>query len=79
MAGITLQQAEAKLAEWMSADTKVSAGQEYSIAGRTLRRSDAQEIRENIKFWDAKVRELEALESGSGRRGPRVGYIVPSE
>lgn len=79
MAGITLQQAEAKLDEWMLADTKVSGGQEYSIAGRTLRRSDAQEIRENIKFWDAKVRELEALEQGTGRRGPRVRYIVPTD
>lgn len=79
MAGITLVQAEAKLAEWMAADTAVAAGQEYSIAGRSLRRSDAQEIRENIKFWDAKVRELEAIESGSGRRGPRLRYIVPTD
>jgi len=58
MAGITLLQAETKLALWMEADDKVSSGQSYSIGGRSLSRADAKMIQENIKFWDRKVREL---------------------
>lgn len=77
MAGITLAQAQAKLAEWLEADTQVATRQEYTLNGRTLRLSDAKEIRANIEFWDRKVRELDQLAAGGGRRGPRVSYIVP--
>lgn len=58
MAGITLAEAEAKLALWMEADDKVASGQSYSIGGRSLSRADAKMIQENIKFWDRKVKEL---------------------
>lgn len=58
MAGITLAQAEAKLAEWLAADTAVTSGQAYSISGRSLTRSNAREIRENIIFWDKQVKRL---------------------
>ena len=62
MAGITLSQAEARLTAWLEADEKVAAGQSYSIGGRTLTRADAKIIRENIEYWDAKVKRL----SGGG-------------
>ena len=58
MAGITLAQAEAKLAEWLAADTAVASGQAYSISGRSLNRANAREIRENIVFWDKQVKRL---------------------
>jgi hypothetical protein len=58
MAGITLEQAETKLALWLEADDLVATGQGYSIEGRSLTRADAEEIRENIEFWDGKVKEL---------------------
>jgi len=58
MAGITLAQAEAKLAEWLAADTAVVSGQAYSISGRSLTRANAREIRENIVFWDKQVKRL---------------------
>lgn len=58
MAGITVAEAEAKLALWMEADDKVASGQSYSIGGRSLSRADAKMIQENIKFWDRKVKEL---------------------
>jgi hypothetical protein len=58
MAGITLVEAETKLALWMEADDKVASGQSYSIGGRSLSRADAKMIQENIKFWDRKVKEL---------------------
>ncbi len=59
MAGITLAQATAKLAEWLAADTAVATGQSYTIAGRSLSRANAREIRENIDYWDAKVQDLD--------------------
>lgn len=58
MAGITLAQAEAKLATWMAADDAVAQGQSYSIAGRSLTRADAGIIDTKIKFWDEKVQKL---------------------
>lgn len=58
MAGITLAQAEAQLAVWIDASTKVASGQAYSMGSRSLTRADAKEIRENIDYWDAKVRQL---------------------
>ena len=58
MAGITLEQAEAKLTAWMSADDAVASGQSYSISGRSLTRADAKEIRDNIIFWDKQVKRL---------------------
>lgn len=80
MAGITLAQAQTKLDEWIAADSAVANGQEYTTStGRSLRRSDAATIRENIQFWDAKVRELDNLaQSGhSSRRVIRTRYVVP--
>ena len=58
MAGITLAQAEAKLALWMEADDKVARGQAYSIGGRSLSRADARLIQENIDKWEARVIRL---------------------
>lgn len=62
MAGITLAQAEAKLATWLDAEDKVAAGQAYSIGGRSLTRADLKAIRETIEYWDNKVKRL----SGGG-------------
>lgn len=64
MAGITLAQAEAQLALWIDADTKVAAGQAYEIAGRKLTRADAGEITRKIDYWNGKV---QSLSSGGGR------------
>jgi len=59
MAGITLAEAEAKLTEWMAADTTVASGQAYKIAGRELTRANAREIRENIQYWNNMVKSLD--------------------
>ena len=59
MAGITLAQAEAKLTLWMEADDAVARNQSYSIGNRSLTRADADEIRDNINFWEGKVARLD--------------------
>jgi len=73
MAAITLQQAQQHLDEWLTADSAVAKGQAYQIGGRTLTRADAEEIRENLRFWMGLVNLL-------SRGGIRTrGAVVPHE
>lgn len=72
MAGISLEQAEAKLAAWMEADDAVTKGQSYSIGGRSLTRANASEIRNNITYWNNFVIRL------SNGGGIRVRYGAPN-
>jgi len=70
MAGITLVQAEAHLAEALAAQTAVLQNQEYRIANRTYRRADLKDIQSNIDFWEKKVTKL-------SRGGLRVVGVTP--
>jgi hypothetical protein len=73
MAGLTLAQAEQHLSEWLSADSAVAKGQAYSLGGRTFTRADAREIRENLRYWQQMVKQLD-------RGGVRArGAVVPHE
>lgn len=66
-AGITLAQAEAQLTAWLAASSAVASAQSYEIAGRKLTRADAAEIRQQIDYWDSKVKTLSARTTGRGR------------
>jgi len=70
MAGITLEQAEEKLTLWMEADDAVATGQSYTIGNRALTRADARLIRDNIEFWEKKVKEL-------SRGGIKIRGVTP--
>ena len=72
MAGITLAHAEAQLALWLEASTKVAAKQSYSIAGRSLTLANLSDINAQIRFWDGEVKKLSRAASGRGR----VRHIV---
>lgn len=72
MAGITLEQAQARLNDWLEADAAVARNQSYTIGTRTLTRANAYQIRENIDYWQKKVEAISAR--GAGGRRPR--YIV---
>jgi len=81
MAGYTLEQAQAQLDAWMAASLAVSTSQQYEIdtgsgGRRMLRRADAAEIREQIKFWRGEVSALTPASAGSGSLS-RTRYIVP--
>jgi hypothetical protein len=67
MAGITLAQAEAKLAEYLAAETKVLAGQKVEIDGQSLARADLETIQAGIDAWNKRVQNLAAARSGYGR------------
>ena len=71
MAGLTLADAQARLAAWLAADDAVSKGQSYNLAGRSLTRVNAREIQNNIEFWDRKVQTL------TRGRGVRMRSGVP--
>ena len=73
MAGITLAQAEAQLAAYLTAETAVLSGQSYEIAGRRLTRADLATIQKGIQIWSARVDTLTASSTGTGR----VRTIVP--
>lgn len=67
MAGLTLDQAEVKLNEWMAADTALQNGQTVKYGERFLTRADAAEVRNNIDYWQRKCQVLSADVSGFGR------------
>jgi predicted secreted protein len=67
MAGITLEQAEAKLTAYLSAETKVLAGQKVEIDGEALTRADLDVIQRGIDTWNKRVQNLTAASGGRGR------------
>lgn len=70
MAGITLAQAEAQLAAYLDAETKVLGGQSYEINGRKLTRANLDEIQRGIDAWNARVSTLS--QRGTGRSRART-------
>ena len=67
MAGLTLAQAEAQLAAYLAAETKVLAGQRVEIDGQSLTRAHLEFIQIGIDTWNKRVQELSARASGTGR------------
>lgn len=67
MAGITLAQAEAKLAEYLAAETKILTGQKVEIDGQSLTRANLEAVQQGIDIWNARVTSLSARASGRGR------------
>lgn len=72
MSVITKDVARQMLYLWLDAERAVTTGQSYSIAGRSLTRVNLAEIRDSIKYWEARLAKLE-----SGRKGMRVVRAVP--
>jgi Family of unknown function (DUF6148) len=71
MAGITLAQAEAKLAAWMLAEETLATSQSYTIttdgSSRTLTRADLGEVGKRITYWNNKVISLSNASAGRSR------------
>jgi hypothetical protein len=72
MAGITLVQAEARLALYLDAEAKVLAGQEVRIDGELMRRADLEMIQKGVSLWEGRVQRL-ANTSG----GLKVREVIP--
>lgn len=67
MAGITLEQAQQKLDQYLDAETAVLLNQSYEISGRKLTRANLIEIQAGIKIWNERVRDITQRTSGRGR------------
>ena len=77
MAEITLTIARKHLNAWLTAEMEVTTHQSYTIGSRSLTKADLADIREQIKYWDDKVSELENIEKRGGRN--RVFRAVPRD
>jgi len=67
MAGITLAQAQAQLDAYLVAETKILTNQEYTFAGRSLKRADLASIQAGISLWNERVQTLTRSAQGRGR------------
>ena len=76
MAGITLAQAQTKLDAWLTAEAALATSQSYTMSvdgsSRSLTRANLREVRETVKYWDNKVKELTAAARGRNR----TRYVV---
>lgn len=70
MPGITLADAEAKLSEYLAAETKILDGQSVSMNGRALSRADLKAVQDGIDTWDRRAKRL-------GRGGVKSYNAVP--
>ena len=60
MAGLTSTQAQTQLDLYLAAETAVLNGQEYTIAGRQLKRADLEFIQKGIDMWNKRLIKLSA-------------------
>jgi hypothetical protein len=66
--------AQDHLDAWEAADLATAGGKQYSIGNRALTRADAEEIRNQITYWNGKVKFHAAREAGM--RNPGVAVAV---
>ena len=74
---ITLEQAQTKLEQYLTAEGKILAGQETAIDGDRLTMADLAAVQLGVKIWDARVKELTPAASGSAGGGIRIREIIP--
>lgn len=67
MATITLARAQSELALWLDASTALANGQSFSMNGRSLSRSDAEQVRKMINYWSRIEAQMLARQQVSGR------------
>ncbi len=75
--GITLKEAQQHLEMWLNAESEIATSQSYTIGTRSLTRADLKEVRDQIKFWQNKVAELERAETQKGRN--RAYRAIPRD
>jgi len=75
---VTIAYAREQLDLWLEALQSCSAGQSYSIGGRTLTRQDTATIRDEISRWSETILDLEARADGRVRSlGAKGAHPTP--
>jgi hypothetical protein len=67
MAGITLEQATARLQVYLDAEAAILARQEYRIGDRSMKFADLAEVQAGVDMWNRRVEELSNRSSNGGR------------
>ena len=68
MAGITQEQADAQLTQWLAALDAIANNQSYTINGRSLTRANLKDVQDQVDYWDKKCKSLD-----QGGRRSRLG------
>ena len=71
MAGLTLEQAEARLTQYLAAEEAILTNQKIKIDDRELTRADLASIQEGIKLWNRRCQSL------SRTGGIAVREVIP--
>lgn len=65
--GISLDEAQDHLEEWLAAEMEITTHQSYRLRDQTLTMADLGEVRREIDYWRGMVAELLAAEQGGAR------------
>ena len=77
MSGITLEVAKSMFEAAKTAYLSACTAQEYRVGSRSKRAADLKNLRQDMEYWDNKVKELKAVAAGKGRR--RSYRITPRD
>ena len=70
---VTLTEAVAQRDLYLAASRAIATGKSYTIGNRQLTRADAQEVRDQITYWQRAVRSIEAASNSAVKNsGSRV-------
>ena len=68
MAGITLAIAQARLDEYLAAESAALSNKSYTLNGRSFTRQDLKEIRDGVDIWNSRVQRLSRGATGVSLR-----------
>lgn len=71
MAGLTLEQAQEKLTQYLTAEEAILTNQKSRIGDKELTRADLAAVQEGVKLWDARCKAL------SRAGGITVREVIP--
>lgn len=67
MSGLTLEQAQERLADYYAAEAAILKGQRYQLGDRSVQRADLVAVQQGITTWEARVKVLTLSAQGRGR------------
>lgn len=70
---MSLERAKIHLDAWYQAEIAVSTGQSYTIGNRTLTRANIKDIKQQINYWENRVKAM------SGKKRRRSARIIPRD
>lgn len=69
---IDLETSKTMLTEWINAEKAILKNQSYKIGDKEFTKVNMTYVRDNVRYWENKVKHLE--KNPNGRRGPTIRY-----